>query len=111
MGYEIFKKLCDENNVSPTKAAIEAGVDPSSITNWKNGRYAPKSEKRRKLADYFGVSLEYLDTGDEALRNIEQEFQNDTGPNMKELYSIAKKATPEERAKFVKMMRAFFEQD
>ena len=110
MGYETFKKLCDDSGVTPTYVARETKVDPSAITNWKQGVYTPKDDKRRKLADFFGVSLEYLDTGDESLRNIEKEVEADTDPNIKELYSIAKKATPEERAAIVRMMKAFFDE-
>ena len=33
--------------------------------NWKQGKYTPKQDKLQKIADYFGVSLEYLMTGKE----------------------------------------------
>lgn len=32
----------------------------STFTDWSNGRSAPKIEKLMKLAEYFGVNLEYF---------------------------------------------------
>lgn len=108
MGYAEFERLCEENGITPYRVAKDIGWNNSIFSNWKAGRSTPKADKRRIIAEYFGVSLEYLDTGDEALRNIEKEVEADSDPNIKELYSIAKKATPEERAAIVRMMKAFF---
>lgn len=67
MGYEIFEGLCAEKGVTPYKVSQETGISTASLSNWKAGRYAPKAEKLLKIADYFGVSVEYLSTGkDEA---------------------------------------------
>lgn len=63
MSYEIYEKLCKKIDMKPSVVAKEAGVDPSTISNWKRGVYAPKEETRRKLAQRLGVSLTYLDTG------------------------------------------------
>lgn len=61
MGYENFERLCKEHNVTPSKVAQETGISTATLSNWKYNRYIPKDDKRRKIADYFGVSLEYLD--------------------------------------------------
>lgn len=105
MGYEVFKKLCDESGVSPTKVARETKIDPSALTNWKKGIYQPKDDKRRKLAEFFGVTLEYLDTRDESLRNMEREVQV-ADEDLKELYLLAKKATPEQKEIAIKFFHA-----
>lgn len=39
------------------------GITKSTFSSWKSGKYTPKNEKLQKIADYFGVSLEYLRTG------------------------------------------------
>lgn len=107
MSYETFVKLCEEWNVKTADVSRATGVDTSTFSAWKKGLYEPKSDKRQRIADYFGVSLEYLDTGDESLRNIEKEVQADPDPNMKTLFELAKKAKPEDLAKMVRMMEAF----
>ena len=65
MGYEIFEMLCSRNNVKPAQVSKATGVATATLTNWKKGAYKPKLDKLQKLADYFGVSVEYLLTGQE----------------------------------------------
>lgn len=63
--YEIFLKLLDEKGVTAYKVGKETGIASSTFTDWKTGRSVPKQEKLQKIADYFGVSLDYLMTGKE----------------------------------------------
>lgn len=63
--YDIFAKLCEINKVTPYRVCKETGITTATISNWKAGRYVPKQDKMKKLADYFGVSVEYLTTGEE----------------------------------------------
>lgn len=63
--YEVFEKLLLKNNVTAYKVAKDTGLTTATLTNWKKGRYTPKQDKLQKIADYFGVSLEYLTTGEE----------------------------------------------
>lgn len=63
--YEIFENLCNKNNVTPYRVCKETGLTTATISNWKAGRYTPKQDKLQKIADYFGVTLEYLMTGEE----------------------------------------------
>lgn len=61
--YEIFEKLCENKGIKPYGVAKETGVSTATLTSWKQGKYTPKDEKLQKLADFFGVSTEYLKTG------------------------------------------------
>lgn len=61
--YEIFLKLLTEKGVTAYKVGKETGIASSTFTDWKTGRSVPKQEKLQKIADYFGVSLDYLMTG------------------------------------------------
>ena len=61
--YEIFEKLLAERGVTAYRVSKETGVTTATLTSWKQGKYTPKPEKLQKIADYFGVSLEYLMTG------------------------------------------------
>ena len=58
--WEVFKRLCDNKGVKPSNVAIELGIPTSTISGWKLGQYKPKTDKLKKIADYFNVSLEYL---------------------------------------------------
>lgn len=61
--YEIYAKLRDEKGVKDATVARETGIGKSTFTDWKSGRSVPKDEKLQKIADYFGVSTDYLRTG------------------------------------------------
>ena len=63
--YSVFAKLCETHNVKPASVARATGIATSTLTNWKKGNYVPKADKLQKIADYFGVSLEYIRTGEQ----------------------------------------------
>lgn len=63
--YEVFKKLMERRGVTPYKVAQETGVAQSTLSQWKVGRSEPKQATLQKLADYFGVSVKYLMTGED----------------------------------------------
>lgn len=58
--YEIFEKLCRGKGVTPYRVCKETGLTTATISNWKAGRYMPKSDKMKRIAEYFDVSLDYL---------------------------------------------------
>lgn len=63
--YEIFVKLLEKHGVTAYKVSKATGIAGSTFTDWKNGRSVPKQDKLQKIADYFGVSIDYLMTGEE----------------------------------------------
>lgn len=63
--YEIYCKLRDEMRVRDSDVSKSTGITKSTFSDWKSGRSTPKQDKLQKIADYFGVSLEYLMTGKE----------------------------------------------
>lgn len=52
-----------ENGVTSYKVAKEAGVTQTALSNWKSGRSTPTTKTLQKIADYFGVTIDYLMTG------------------------------------------------
>lgn len=109
--YEIFEHLCDINGVTPYKVCKETGITTATISNWKAGRYTPKTDKMQKIADYFGVSVEYLMTGkteenegyyinDDARELAQFLFEN---PDYKVLFDASRKVKRED-LQFVKEM-------
>lgn len=58
--YEIFEKLLQKRNVTAYRVAKETGIATATLSDWKNGKSTPKTDKLQKIADYFGVSLDYL---------------------------------------------------
>ena len=68
--YEIFAKLMEDHNVTSYRVAKDTGVSQTTLSDWKRGRSVPKLEKLKKLADYFGVSVEYLMGNREPAENV-----------------------------------------
>lgn len=60
MFYDLFKKLCDEKNISVSKACVEMGLSRSIAAKWKNTKTNPSAEVLPKIAKYFDVSVDYL---------------------------------------------------
>ena len=58
--YERYVALRDSKNITDYKVASDTGITRSTFTDWKNGRSEPKIDKLKRLADYFGVPLEYF---------------------------------------------------
>lgn len=59
----MYKKYADARNeagVTDYEVAKQTGVSTATLTNWKYGRYSPKIDKLKKLADYFGKPIEYF---------------------------------------------------
>lgn len=63
--WEIFEELMKKNGLNISAAARLCGCAPSTLTDWRAGRYKPKADKLKRFADAFGVSMEYLLTGAE----------------------------------------------
>ena len=74
MFWKNFLKLCETINKKPTAVIIELNLSRGSVTHWKNGKI-PSSANLQKIADYFGVSVEYLMKDDCAEHSAGPEIQ------------------------------------
>lgn len=68
MFYPTFLMLCEQKRVKQTRALLDAGVPKSAYQYWKKQYEAgedpkPTNQNAVKLADYFGVTVDYLLTG------------------------------------------------
>lgn len=93
--YEIFVQLCKEHGVSAYKVCKDLGISQGVISNWKNRGSSVTNETLLKLAQYFGVPMEYLLGAD----NLEIDGDTHTW-EIKESYYEDSKA--EELANFAK---------
>lgn len=60
MFYEVYCELCDKSGLTPSGAASKIGFNRASVTMWKNSGKAPKQDLLVKIADFFGVTTDYL---------------------------------------------------
>lgn len=59
MFYEIFIKLCQKSGKSANAVAKDLRIASGTVSEWKKGR-APQNATLLKIAEYFGVSVDYL---------------------------------------------------
>lgn len=65
MFYDVYVDLCRKIGKKPSVVAAELGINKSNVSNWKNNGYTPRGEALQKIADYFGVTTDYLLTGEQ----------------------------------------------
>lgn len=61
-----------------------------TLSEWKKGTYTPKQDKLQKIADYFGVTLDYLMGNTHADEQTPPETQKAPTLNKKDERDIAK---------------------
>lgn len=86
--YEIFSRLLQKNGVTPYKISKETGVSQSTLSDWKRGLSTPKIDKLQKIANYFGVSVEYLQTAKEPETQVVTDKSSLTKRDTKQIESI-----------------------
>ena len=100
--YEIYCKLRDERGLKDADVARETGITKSTFSDWKNGRSEPKDPKLKKIADLFGVTVDYLRTvefgesyylNDETAKAAQEIFEN---KELRGLFDVARDADPED---------------
>lgn len=116
--YEIFDKLLKEHDVTAYRVSVDTGVSQSSLSDWKTGKSKPKYENMKKIADYFGVTVEYLNgEADERKPNEKRLINEDeeltdyldelrSRPEMRMLFSVAKGATKSDVERAVRIIEA-----
>lgn len=72
--YEIYCKLRDEKGIKDSDVVKSTGITKSTFSDWKSGRSKPKNDKLQKIAEYFGVTVDYLMTGKEEAKEKDPEL-------------------------------------
>lgn len=66
MNYRNFEYLLKINNTTVYRVSKATGISATTFTDWKNGRSTPKADKLKRIAEYFGISLDALLDGSTA---------------------------------------------
>lgn len=117
--YNRIESLCKKRNINVTVMCKETGASRGSLTDLKAGRKKKLStDTLSKIAEYFGVSVDYLLNGEENIkveahkepiylddetRDIIDELR--TRPEMKILFSVSKNVTKEDIEATVEILK------
>lgn len=69
MLYKRIQKICEANGITVGKLEKDLSFSNSTIRKWKNS--SPSIENLKKVADYFGITVDELiseETGDDTPR-------------------------------------------
>jgi len=69
---EKIQDLCKENGTNPSKLEIELGFGKGTLYKWDKS--SPNTDKLSKVADYFGVSIDWL-LGKTEFRSLPDEHE------------------------------------
>ena len=56
----VIKKLRTEHNLAQKDLAEKLNVEAYTVSDWEQGRCEPSIDMLIKIADYFGVTIDYL---------------------------------------------------
>ena len=99
-----IKKLRNEFNLSQEDFGDIFGIVKSTVSMYETGKSTPNDEIKKKIAEYFDVSLDWL-MGRTDVRNVTEKEYNDKiiktiqelGPDVTLHLCDLKKMTPEEK--------------
>ena len=60
MYYKNYEKLRDKKGITDYKVSDATGVSRSTLSEWKSGEHTPNTENLKKIAVFFGVSVDEL---------------------------------------------------
>lgn len=113
--YERIESLRKSRNISQGKLEKELGFSNGSVSKWKNS--TPTPERLQKIAEYFGVSVDYLMTGEEKqgyylneeTAKMAQEMFEDE--DMRSLFDMKRNMPPERFKAHMEFMKNLYEQE
>lgn len=88
MSYANYEAILKMKNITSYKVSKATGISPSTFTDWKNRRSAPKADKIKLIADYLNVTMEQL-LGDD-LSNV----LSIASPDAEDFYDRCNKLVP-----------------
>lgn len=124
MFYDNYLRLCNKKGISASAAALDMGLSKAAVTGWAQGK-VPRDATLRRIADYFGVTVEELKSdsalqknkkppeisinGDDELTGYLEQLA--TRPEMRMLFSVTKDASKADVEVAVRIIEALRKQE
>lgn len=110
---ERISLLCNEHETTFAAVERECGLSNGSIRRWATN--TPSTDKLQKVADYFRVSLDYLQGRTDykyiASENNKNSLEEEFPEGVYVLRRASKELSPEAKEQMLKIMKTFLEED
>ena len=107
---QTFIRLCSQKGESPSSVCNKIGISAAAFSQWTD-ETIPRKVTQQRIADYFGVTVDYLlgkeekpATESDELNEYLEELKNRS--EMRMLFSLAKGATKEDVERAVAIIEA-----
>ncbi|MDN5387405.1 MULTISPECIES: HTH-type transcriptional regulator Xre [Bacillus] len=90
------------------EVAKQIGVSRARYSHYENGRSEPDYETLKKLADYYKVTIDYLLTGMEKKKPIEDDIAD---PDLQIAYRDMQEFSPESRQQAIEFIQYLKEKE
>ena len=110
---EIFVQLLEKTGATAYKLSKDTGISQGMISNWRSGNRMPSAENLIALADYFGVSVDYL-LGRDANERTKSPGMEDSMPRdeqERELIRLARQADSTQKAIALQVLKLAVEHE
>ena len=97
--YARFFEIISKKGITPYSISKNVGIATSTLSDWKNGKSMPKSDKMKKIADYIGADVDYIITGEK-----KTDFES-LGKEHAELLKMYEMLNREEKEQILNMMK------
>ena len=120
--YEVFLTLLEREGLTVADVSKATGIGQSTLSNWKARRNLLSAKNAQIIADFFGVSVDYLMTGretpkestsgkvyyfnDETAEAAEEMFED---PELRALMNAARDCPPEVLKSAADLLKRFKE--
>lgn len=120
--YRIFVKLLEERGMSVSEFSRATGINQSTLANWKKRNNLISGKNAKIIAEFFGVPIDYLMTGNAEERTSAEGkvyyFDDETAEtaqalmedkDLKLLFDAARDSSPDVLRLAADMLRKFKE--
>jgi len=130
--YDIFERLLKERGLTVADVCRATGIRQSTMSNWKNRNNMLSAKNAQLVADFFGVSVDYLmgrkvytaTISEEAYKKLQEKIEEHRGsyyfnentariahemltdPDMRSLYNMKKKMDPKKFETYMDLIKA-----
>lgn len=118
--YERYCTVRDSKGLKDSNVAAGTNIGKSTFSDWKSGRSVPKSDKLQKIAEFLGISFEWLSTGEEKNDSQEYYLNEETAKlaqemyedeDMRSLYHMKRNMPPERFKAHMEFMKNLYNQE